>query len=152
MEVALREVGPGARLLVSIASPDQDLIRRAGRHGFQVGRAKPGATAEAPEVWLAADAVFDPGGRLPKETAATLEQYARLSDLAQSFIDTARTYGRIIISEVFLDDARKTLRPASSFGGEAGGLKYVAHGILFKFAVDSAGLYGSDYIAAKVRL
>jgi hypothetical protein len=33
----------------------------------------------------------------------------------------------------------------------AGGVKYIVHNILFKFAVDYKGIYGSDYAAAKVR-
>jgi len=31
-----------------------------------------------------------------------------------------------------------------------GGQKYIVHNILFKFAVDNRGLFGSDYAAAKV--
>jgi len=31
----------------------------------------------------------------------------------------------------------------------AGGIKYVSHNILFKFAVDDQGLYGSDEYAMK---
>jgi hypothetical protein len=31
-----------------------------------------------------------------------------------------------------------------------GGEKYITNGILFKFAVDHKGLFGSDYAAAKV--
>ena len=31
-----------------------------------------------------------------------------------------------------------------------GGEKYITHGILFKFAVDHKGLFGSDFAAAKV--
>jgi hypothetical protein len=33
----------------------------------------------------------------------------------------------------------------------AGGVKYIVQNILFKFAVDYKGIYGSDYAAAKVR-
>ena len=35
-------------------------------------------------------------------------------------------------------------------GGVAGGRKYAVHSIVFKFAVDTDGFYGSDYAAAKV--
>jgi hypothetical protein len=36
------------------------------------------------------------------------------------------------------------------FSVDAGGDKYIVHSILFKFAVDSHGLYGDDAKAAKV--
>jgi len=72
---------------------------------------------------------------------------AELHALSQDFVTTATAYGRIIISERFLTD--KTIRPIN-IGGVAGGEKFLVHNILFKFAVDSAGLLGSDYAAAKV--
>ena len=38
----------------------------------------------------------------------------------------------------------------TGLGGVAGGEKYIVHNILFKFALDSFGLYGgSDLSAAK---
>ena len=67
----------------------------------------------------------------------------------QDFIYSARAYGKIIISEAFLPDDQKTIRP-SLVGGQAGGDKYIVHNILFKFAVDSKKFYGSDAYAAKV--
>ena len=55
-----------------------------------------------------------------------------------------------IISEKFVPDTQKTIRPLTSeLGGVAGGEKYIVAGILFKFAIDSKGLYGSDDLAAK---
>ena len=81
--------------------------------------------------------------------AERLGAYENLARLAEDFNDTVRTYARIIISEVYLPAEEKTVRP-SRVGGLAGGDKYVAHGILFKFAVDSQGLYGGDEHAAKV--
>ena len=47
-----------------------------------------------------------------------------------------------------MPDEKKMVKPLKL--GMAGGDKYIVHNILFKFAVDSAGLYGSDYAAAKV--
>lgn len=35
-------------------------------------------------------------------------------------------------------------------GGQAGGVKYIVHNILFKFALDKRDFYGSDAAAAKV--
>ena len=74
---------------------------------------------------------------------------AELLYLAQDFLHCAETYGRIIISERFLPVDEKTIKPLS-MGGVAGGEKYVVHNTLFKFAVDSYGILGSDYAAAKV--
>lgn len=72
------------------------------------------------------------------------EELVHLSD---DFIEAANTYGRIIISERHLRD--KTIPPCSSFGGSAGGEKYLVNNILFKFALDFKGLYGGDHGAAK---
>lgn len=74
---------------------------------------------------------------------------AELLYLAQDFLHCAETYGRIIISERFLAPSSKTIKPIS-LGGVSGGEKYIVHHTLFKFAVDSYGILGSDYAAAKV--
>ena len=73
--------------------------------------------------------------------------YAELLNLNQDFIHTAKVFGKIIISEMYLPIDAKTIKPVS-VGGVAGGDKYVVHGILFKFAVDAHGLYGGDHVAA----
>jgi len=44
----------------------------------------------------------------------------------------AETYGKIIISEINVPLAQKTIKPIS-IGGQAGGEKYIAQGILFKY-------------------
>lgn len=44
----------------------------------------------------------------------------------------------------------KTIKPATSVGGIAGGTKYVKNGVLYKFCVDVHGFYGGDEFAAKV--
>lgn len=74
---------------------------------------------------------------------------ADLLYLAQDFLHCAETYGRIIIAERFLSVENKTIKPIS-LGGVSGGEKYIVHETLFKFAVDSYGILGSDYAAAKV--
>lgn len=48
-----------------------------------------------------------------------------------------------------MDHSEKTIKPVG-VGGIAGGDKYIVQNILFKFAVDSKGLYGSDQLAMKV--
>lgn len=42
----------------------------------------------------------------------------------------------------------QTIKP-TKIGGVAGGTKYLCRGILFKFSLDSYGIYGSDEIAMK---
>eukprot|EP00007_Cunea_sp_BSH-02190019_P003726 CAMPEP_0174236740 /NCGR_PEP_ID=MMETSP0417-20130205/5774_1 /TAXON_ID=242541 /ORGANISM="Mayorella sp, Strain BSH-02190019" /LENGTH=1527 /DNA_ID=CAMNT_0015315423 /DNA_START=44 /DNA_END=4627 /DNA_ORIENTATION=- len=70
-----------------------------------------------------------------------------LLHLSQDFIHAAKTYGKIIISEVCVKASKKTIKPVS-LGGQAGGDKYIVQGILFKFAVDSHGLFGGNHHAA----
>jgi hypothetical protein len=58
-----------------------------------------------------------------------------------------------LILELHLEKSQKkgfskTIEP-QNVGGRAGGEKYIINNILFKFAVDAHGLYGSDYAAAK---
>jgi len=72
-----------------------------------------------------------------------------LINLMNDFIMIASTYGKIIISEGYLPDHLKTVRP-QELGGIAGGSKYICHNILFKFAVDTDDFYESDYAAACV--
>ena len=62
----------------------------------------------------------------------------------QDFIYAAEAYGKIIISEQCLPSSMKTIKPVQ-LGGVAGGEKYICQGILFKFAVDHAGIYGGTY-------
>jgi hypothetical protein len=54
-----------------------------------------------------------------------------LEKVARDFIETARTYGRVIISEMHLPMEAKTVRPIS-MGGVLGGHKYLVRGVLFK--------------------
>ena len=71
----------------------------------------------------------------------SFDKYQQLSALYRDFCYAAKTYGRIIISEKFLPDSDKTIKPVGA-GGVAGGVKYVVSGILFKFAVDT---FNSEY-------
>eukprot|EP00727_Mastigamoeba_balamuthi_P009543 m51a1_g5210 hypothetical protein (1212) ;mRNA; r:242382-246294 len=78
-----------------------------------------------------------------------LDAYKKLSRLAEDFTYAVKTYARIIISEVYLPKEQKTIKPLENCGF-AGGDKYVVQKILFKFAVDSKGIFGGDEAAAKV--
>ncbi len=49
---------------------------------------------------------------------------------------------RVIIAEVHLPDAQKSIRP-KTMGGIAGGAKYMERGIFMKFATDLHGIYVS---------
>eukprot|EP01114_Cavostelium_apophysatum_P011844 TRINITY_DN2636_c0_g1_i2.p1 TRINITY_DN2636_c0_g1~~TRINITY_DN2636_c0_g1_i2.p1 ORF type:complete len:1423 (+),score=460.75 TRINITY_DN2636_c0_g1_i2:227-4495(+) len=87
--------------------------------------------------------------RTCEDTKGRMEIYSNLSKLAQDFIYCAKTYGKLIISEVYAPFEEKTIKPIA-VGGQLGGLKYVVKNILFKFAVDQYGLFQSDEHAAKV--
>ena len=68
-------------------------------------------------------------------------------NLSQDFVHTARMDGKIIISEVCVDYEKKVIKPIR-IGGKAGGDKYIVHNILFKFSLDSSGLFGGSHLAA----
>ncbi|PRP75350.1 hypothetical protein PROFUN_05661 [Planoprotostelium fungivorum] len=76
------------------------------------------------------------------------DKYGLLSQLALDFVYTAKLYGKIICTEVGLPDYKKTIQP-TRVGGFAGGEKYIAGGMFFKFAFDSRGIYGGDENASK---
>lgn len=69
--------------------------------------------------------------------------YASVAHLAEDFQYTVQTYGRIIISEVYLPPEEKTVK-TTKVGGIAGGDKYLVGNVLFKFAVDSSNIFGGD--------
>jgi hypothetical protein len=75
-----------------------------------------------------------------------------LEQLTRDFSDTARTYGRVIISEMNLPLEQKTVRPLK-LGGVLGGDKYVVRGVLFK--IPDGSLFSSYpdpiYIANKIQ-
>jgi hypothetical protein len=57
-----------------------------------------------------------------------------------------------LLSFLVAADADRPFGPLTGeVGGVAGGVKYIVQNILFKFAVDYKGIYGSDYAAAKVK-
>jgi len=60
----------------------------------------------------------------------------QLAAVGREFLETAFTYGKIIISERSLPVGAKTIRPVA-FGGVAGGEKFLHANILFKFALDT---------------
>lgn len=80
--------------------------------------------------------------------AGKLDHYNKLSSLAHDFVYVAKTYGKIIILERFLPSGQKTIKPVD-IGGTAGGEKYICQGILFKFAVDTVGIYSGDEYSSK---
>lgn len=85
--------------------------------------------------------------RILKEEAS----FRAISRLTRDFRFAAMTYGKVIIAEKDLEFKDKTIKPSCELPGVAGGEKYVAGGILFRFAVDRNQIYGSDEFAGKVR-
>jgi len=75
-------------------------------------------------------------------------KWERLTQLSGDFVDTAKVFGRILISELFKPDHEKTLS-IKRVGGTAGGQKYVVSSILFKLVQDprlssSMWMYGGS--------
>ena len=97
-------------------------------------------------------AAQDDSLQLERSTRAELDllasQCRQFASLAHNFLAVAVGYAKVIVSEAGLPAAEKTIKPVA-LGGQAGGEKYVAQGILFKFATDWRGLYGGDESAAK---
>jgi hypothetical protein len=73
-----------------------------------------------------------------------------LITVSQDFLFSARTYGKIIVSERFLPDDKKTIKPLPSAGGKIGGIKYVHSGVFYKFALPDGSIVTSVEDAAKV--
>jgi hypothetical protein len=64
-------------------------------------------------------------------------KYRGIAQLGLDFVNLAKTYGRVIISERPLPIEKKTVKPVTAtLGGVAGGDKYIVRSILFKFATD----------------
>ena len=78
-----------------------------------------------------------------------IQIYKTLSSLARNFSYTAELYGKIIIAEKNLPDNQKTIKPLN-LHGIIGGQKFIVHGILFKFAVDSSSFLKDDEYAMKI--
>jgi ubiquitin-protein ligase len=77
-----------------------------------------------------------------------LKKYEDISTLNNNFVSMAKQLGKIIITEAFLPDEVKTIKPYS-LGGVAGGRKYLYNGILFKLQTDWKGIYKGDHNAMK---
>ena len=67
-----------------------------------------------------------------------------LSTTIADFAATASKYAVLLIAESHLPLTQRTYTPLLAAGGLAGGLKYLIHGILFKFALNVSGIYSSD--------
>ncbi len=58
--------------------------------------------------------------------------YQEVHTIAQDFLEMATFYGHVIISELHLPIADKTIKPSEGLGGVLGGQKFLVHNILFK--------------------
>ncbi|CAN0245627.1 unnamed protein product, partial [Ectocarpus fasciculatus] len=95
--------------------------------------------------------LFQSAADLPEDTPdEQYKKWERLTTVNRDFKAAAVTYGKTIISEYFLDFEHKSIKPNKKLGGNAGGMKFVWRGILFKLADGSRGPYmGNDEAAAK---
>ncbi|KAL6065374.1 Clu domain-containing protein [Balamuthia mandrillaris] len=75
-----------------------------------------------------------------------LERARCIQSLYREFTQTAeRIAVRLIAEQFWGPDQPRTIAPITNqVGGAAGGAKYFAEGIFFKFAVDENGLYGGE--------
>lgn len=73
--------------------------------------------------------------RIAKVGKEVIEIYEGLASVVRDFIHVASHYGAIIVSEQHMPMEKKTVQPWK-VGGVAGGVKYRAQDILFKFAAD----------------
>ncbi|KYQ99698.1 hypothetical protein DLAC_03638 [Tieghemostelium lacteum] len=64
------------------------------------------------------------------------ERSKKLATIANDFVYCADTFGKIIISELYLPVEKKTIKPVD-IGGVAGGLKFKIQDIMFKFVIDT---------------
>lgn len=94
-------------------------------------------------------ACYDAVLALPDATdAQRLEKFRRMCSLYENFLHTAVTFGKIIISEAYVDSKYRTINPVA-LPGRAGGAKYIYNGIFFKFVRDHLGIYKGDQYAMK---
>ena len=86
------------------------------------------------------------------EPAPLLQCCDDIERVVRDFMETARMYGRLIISEMHLPLERKTIRPLK-MGGVLGGAKFVVRGVLFKIPqADAFASYPDPiYIANKIQ-
>jgi len=75
--------------------------------------------------------------------------FSELSCLVKDFKHAALCYGKVIIAEKSLESSKKTIKPVTHVGGIAGGEKFIAGDIFFRFPHDLHDIYGSDELAGK---
>ena len=92
------------------------------------------------------------GSREMVHSDETLQTCNDLERVARDFMDTARTYGKVIISEIHLPAEAKTVRPLK-LGGVLGGSKYVVRDVLFKLGEGDVFSEYPDplYVANKIQ-
>jgi len=70
--------------------------------------------------------------------------------VSRDFLHVARTISKVIISEVYLPEQKKTIKPITGLGGVIGGQKFIVQNVLFKFAVGRPEMNVSNVVAAKI--
>eukprot|EP01122_Echinamoeba_exundans_P010551 TRINITY_DN3977_c0_g2_i1.p1 TRINITY_DN3977_c0_g2~~TRINITY_DN3977_c0_g2_i1.p1 ORF type:complete len:2020 (-),score=323.99 TRINITY_DN3977_c0_g2_i1:241-6300(-) len=61
----------------------------------------------------------------------------------EEFVASVKRIASVIVSEVALPPAAKSIKPLN-VGGIAGGMKFIVNNIFMKFAIDMHGIYGGD--------
>ena len=70
------------------------------------------------------------------QRAIEKQDLLELHRVTYDFAQIAALYGKVILSEMGVPDARRTIKPDKTLGGTAGGVKFRARGILFKLVDD----------------
>jgi hypothetical protein len=94
--------------------------------------------------------VLNNNARWETDPNQVLSAARNLITVSQDFLFSAKTYGKIIISERFLPDDKKTIKPIPEVGGKIGGIKYVHQGVFYKFALPDGSIVTTVEEAAKV--
>ena len=89
-----------------------------------------------PQRWFSSSTAWNAEYQTLLDAKSSAEKYQRLAALGRDFVQCAQIYGRVILSELHLPPAQKTIKPVS-IGGVAGGEKFLIKSILFKLAKDA---------------
>ena len=70
--------------------------------------------------------------------------WSKVENAREEFLAAATMYGKIIIAELPMKNAHRTIRENPLLGGLIGGAKYLFHGMLVKYAPDNAKAPGHE--------
>jgi hypothetical protein len=75
--------------------------------------------------------------------------WSKVENAREEFVAAATMYGKVIIAELPMKNAHRTIRENTLLGGVLGGAKYLFHGMLVKHAPDNAKAPGHELKALR---